>query len=288
MSKELATAITKALRTKRRRPLCGEYLRALQIRFQGSKGMLSVDYKLQGRAICLRPSMIKFQAPESREIEIARAFDRPGAYFLNRPLIMLLEGLGVPYEAFKMYQDKAVRETQASTESLDRAARMLEGHGLGTSYRLPSVMLSLEKLGIDNLSDNSFYQKMLEFAVYHILRMLKNRARIPIPDAWTLVGVADEHKELKEGEIFACIKQVDKRVMYLEGPVLISRSPTIHPGDVQMVNAVGPPPAGSCFLREALQNTVVFSVLGIEHTSYVYLVPRSNSVYQELGHYPRA
>ena len=266
ISKELAVAITQALRTKRRRPLRSKtYLRAFQVRFMGSKGMLSVDYKLQGRAICLRPSMIKFQAPESREIEIARVFDRPGTYFLNRPLIMLLEGLGVEYDVFKKYQDKAVRETQESTESLGRAARMLESHGLGASYRLPSIILGLEKLGIDNLIDNPFYQRMLEFAVYHILRLLKNRARIPVPNAWTLVGVADVHKYLKEGEIFACVKPIDKGIIYLEGPVLISRSPTIHPGDVQVVHAIGPPPAGSCFSKEALQNTVVFSVLGIEH-----------------------
>jgi len=67
ISKELAIAITQALRTKRRRPLCSKiYLWAFQVRFMGSKGMLSVDYKLQGRAICLRPSMIECQAPESR------------------------------------------------------------------------------------------------------------------------------------------------------------------------------------------------------------------------------
>jgi len=56
--------------------------------------MLSVDYTLSGRAICLRDSMIKFSALESREIEIARAFDSPGKYYLNRPLIMILEHLG--------------------------------------------------------------------------------------------------------------------------------------------------------------------------------------------------
>jgi RNA-dependent RNA polymerase len=269
MSKELAIAVTQALRNKRRRLRSKTYVRAFQVRFMGSKGMLCVDYKLQGRAICLRPSMIKFEAPESREIEIARAFDRPGAYFLNRPLIMLLEGLGVTYGVFKKYQDKAVRDTQQSTESLGQAARMLESHGLGASYRLPSIMLSLEKLGIDNLSHQPFYQRMLEFAVYHILRLLKNNARIPVPDAWTLVGVADVHKYLKEGEIFACIKPVDKRVIYLEGPVLISRSPTIHPGDAQVVHAIGPPPADSCFSKEALQNTVVFSVRGTEYVRFV-------------------
>ncbi|KAG5644736.1 hypothetical protein DXG03_007865 [Asterophora parasitica] len=263
MSKELAIEISQELKAKRRR---GRYRkahpRAFQIRFQGSKGMLSVDYTLTGRAICLRPSMIKFEDPVSREIEIARAFDKPGPYFLNRPLIMLLEGLGVKYEVFKLFQDKAVRETEESAKSLGQAARMFETHGLGSSYRLPSVMLGLEKLGIDNIYGSAFYQRVLEFAVHHVLRLLKNRARIPIPDAWTLVGVADVHMFLKEGEIFACIKPTHGHIIYLEGPVLISRSPTIHPGDVQIVHAIGPPPDGSCFAKEPLPNTVVFSVLG--------------------------
>lgn len=64
--------------------------------------MLSVDYTLKGHAICIRPSMIKFAAPNSHTIDIARAFDKPGPYFLNRPLIMMLEGLGVPYHVFKV------------------------------------------------------------------------------------------------------------------------------------------------------------------------------------------
>lgn len=262
MSNELGIEISQELRSKRRRGRYNKnYPRAYQVRFMGSKGMLSVDHSLKGRVVCLRPSMIKFEAPQSPEIEIARAFDRPGPYFLNRPLIMLLEGLGVPYKIFKKFQDKAVEETLLSTESLAHAAQTLENHGLGTSYRLPSVMLALEKLGVHNIPSN-FYQKMLHYAIHHILRVLKNNARIPIPDAWTLVGVADVHKFLKEGEIFACIKPPYGSIIFLEGPVLISRSPTIHPGDVQMANAIGNPPEGSCFSKEPLPNTVVFSVLG--------------------------
>ncbi|RDB29625.1 RNA-dependent RNA polymerase 1 [Hypsizygus marmoreus] len=263
MSKELAVEISRELKSKRRKGRSNKiHPSAFQVRFMGSKGMLSVDYKLSGRAICLRKSMIKFEAPDSTEVEIARAFDRPGAYYLNRPLIMLLEGLGVEYDVFKQFQDKAVQETQESTQSLAHAARMLESHGLGSSFRLPSVMLSLAKLGIDDIYGSLFYQKMLQFAVNHVLRELKNHSRIPVPGGWTLVGVADVHRYLQEGQIFACVKPLHGRKIYLEGPILISRSPTIHPGDVQIVNAIGSPPEGSCFASEALPNTVVFSVLG--------------------------
>ncbi|KAG7099381.1 hypothetical protein E1B28_001236 [Marasmius oreades] len=263
MSRELSRAIWKELKaTKRRSRKSRAKVAAYQIRLMGSKGMLSTDYKLKGMVLTLRPSMIKFQAPDSSQIEIARAFDRPGLYYLNRPLIMLLEGLGVPFETFEMYQDRAVKQAEDATQSLNGAARMLESCGLGTSYRLTSVLLSLSRLGIDTLAWDSFYQKMMQYAVHHVLRMLKNHARIPIPNAWTLVGVADVHRFLKKDQIFACVKPIDSPAIYLEGPVLISRSPTIHPGDIQVVYAIGTPPEGSCFDHEPLSNTVVFSVKG--------------------------
>ncbi|KAJ6627235.1 RdRP-domain-containing protein [Mycena sp. CBHHK59/15] len=266
MSQELAEAIWDELTRKtsrRRNRRVQDHPRAYQIRFQGSKGMLSVDYRLKGHVFCLRPSMIKFSAPQSQTIEIARAFDRPASYFLNRPLVMLLENLGVKYEVFKEYQDKAVQEVQESTRSLATFASMLESHGLGTSYRLTSVLLGLDKLYIDTLSNNNFYQKMLDYAVHHVLRLLKTKAKIPIPGAVTVVGVADVHQYLREGEIFVCTRSSDtNQLHYLKGDVLISRSPTIHPGDVQLVKAIGKPPPGSCFAHEPLPNTVVFSVLG--------------------------
>ncbi|KAI0936237.1 hypothetical protein AcV5_004426 [Taiwanofungus camphoratus] len=264
VSPELAREIWNELRAKRRRARrIKTYPRSFQIRFMGSKGMLSVDYKLSGRAVGIRPSMVKFDAPTSLEIEIARAFDRPGRYYLNRPLIMLLEGLGVPYEAFKTLQDDAVQDAQNSVTSLEKSARLLEAYGLGASFRLTSAMLSLHKLGVGPLTEDMFWQQMMDFAVNHVLRELKHHARIPVPDGWSLVGVADIHGFLEEGEIFACIHDPNEtEPIYLEGPTLVSRSPTIHPGDVQLAVAIGRPPQGSPFAIESLRNSVVFSTKG--------------------------
>lgn len=140
----------------------------------------------------------------------------------------------MPYSTFKRHQDNAVEQVEESTNSLEQAARMLEAYGLGGSYRLPSIMLSLHKLGLQNVDDR-FYHQSLEFAVHHVLRELKQHARIPIPGGWTLVGVADVHGFLKEGEVFACFKHPKSgSTVYLEGRQLISRSPTIHPGDVSI------------------------------------------------------
>jgi RNA-dependent RNA polymerase len=51
---------------------------------------------------------------------------------------------------------------------------------------------------------------------------------------------------------------------YLEGPVLVTRSPCMHPGDVQLVRAIGRPPIGSPFMKDVFPNCVVFSTLGRE------------------------
>jgi hypothetical protein len=175
---------------------------------------------------------------------------------------MLLEGLGVPFSVFKRYQDDADAKTRKAGRSLKDAAALFESHGLGASFRLPSILHHLEKLGINSLPDDDFYNKMLEYGTNHVLRDLKNHARIPIPGAWTLVGVADVHRYLKPHQIFVCIKPINGGKRYLRGRVLVSRSPTIHPGDVTVVEAIGEPPVGSCFVEEPLTNTVVFSVLG--------------------------
>jgi RNA-dependent RNA polymerase len=246
---------------RRRRPLTAP--RAYQIRLMGAKGMLTVDHTLNGRQVNIRDSMIKFQAPHSTTIEIAQAFDRPSPYYLNRPLIMLLEGLGVPYAVFEAYQRSAVQDALDAAQSLHRTARLLEGHGLGGSFRLPSVLQHLEhRLGITTLPD-PFYFRMQEFAVHHVLREMKHRARIPIPGGWILVGVADEHNELREREIFACLRCPQcRKDIYLNGPTMVSRSPTIHPGDVQVLYAKGRPPLNSAYHQEPLRNCVVFSTQG--------------------------
>ena len=183
--------------------------------------MLSVDYKLEGRAICYRQSMSKFEAPESLAVEIARAFDRPSPYYLNRPLITVLSGLGVEYKTFKFYQDMAVREAQDASKDLERASRMLESFGLSASYRLPSIMLHLHKLGV-KMPTERFYHNMMEFATNHVLRELKHHARIPIP-GWTLVGVVDVHGFLEADQVFACVQDFNGRKTYIDGRVVVTR-----------------------------------------------------------------
>ena len=239
--------------------------RRFQIRIQGAKGMVSVDHDLRGRKLCLRPSMIKFYAADSRTLEIADAFVRPSKFYLNRPLIMLLEELDIlgGYDFLKYLQDSVVENTRAATESLCDAAELFDNFNLGRTFDLSTVFRELAGMGI-TAPDDAFSRQIVNYGAHQVLRDLKYRARIPVPNGWNLVGVADVQGYLDEGQIFACVIPVEgQEPMYLYGPTLISRSPVIHRGDVQVVWAIGPPPLGSPFETELLHNSVVFATKGV-------------------------
>ncbi|KAG9008075.1 hypothetical protein FRB94_013732 [Tulasnella sp. JGI-2019a] len=245
---------------------------AYQFRMGGYKGVLAVDYKLRGMEVRLRKSQSKFNSPGAQQIEIAQAFFKPKQVYLNRNLIMILETLGVPASSFIKLQDEAVDDIEMAAHSLRGCADLLlDAHGFGTSFRLSSVFYSLSKLGIGfpeetplHVLNDDFIDRAIEFAANHALRVIKHKARIPVKGSFTLVGVADIHGYLKPNEVFVCIKEKNRRTMWLEGKLLVTRSPQAHPGDVQFVHAIGQPPSDSPFTpkRNPRYNSIVFSTNG--------------------------
>jgi RNA-dependent RNA polymerase len=184
---------------------------AFQVRLGGCKGMFSVDYTRTGDQVYIRDSMEKFDAPDSLDIEIAKAFDKPTPGCLNRPLIMLLETLGLEKDIFLELQRAAVKMTEGAIKSLDTASSLLDAHDLGTSFGLRYVFKNMAGMGADLGTQDDlwpFLEHVLKFCANHVLRDLKYRARIPIPESWTLVGVADEYDLLQEGQIYGeCLSQ---------------------------------------------------------------------------------
>jgi hypothetical protein len=190
--------------------------------------------------------------------------------YLNRPLIKILEDLGLPISTFRSLQDDAVARIHKATTSLSDAAALLERTGLGERAKLPSLLTNLGALLKLKPNDLDPFLKHCEgLAVAEALKSLKFKARIPLPTCVTLVGVADEgeldiHRSitfalltpiskyidgwLAEGEIYACVKRPNQEPFYLKGDVCISRSPSIHPGDVQ-VKLIFVPNCHSSLLR---------------------------------------
>ncbi|KAA1121944.1 hypothetical protein PGTUg99_003244 [Puccinia graminis f. sp. tritici] len=234
-----------------------------QIRLGGYKGMLSLDTTLEGDIVQLRPSMKKFEG-ESYTLDIAEKFDRPFPAFLNRQLIKILEDLGISGQVFLDAQAETVAMVENSQGSMNRSSLVMERAGLGSAVELPQILKQLGRLMDSDRPEEircSFVQDSLDLLAVHCLRELKYNTRIPLPESFNLVGVADEDGCLLENQVFVPIQLPGQRKYCLKGRFAIARSPCLHPGDIQVVYAIGDPPVGSRRLA-SLVNCVVFPVIG--------------------------
>ncbi|KAK2731821.1 hypothetical protein FQN55_004435 [Onygenales sp. PD_40] len=231
-----------------------------QIRCGGAKGMISVDHNLTGEALVMRESMIKFpSAPDSFNIEICGSGIRALPFFLNAPLIKILEDLGVRESSFLKLQADEISRLRATAVSTKQAAAFLEDTNIAKSVGLPWLIQILEGFGLHH-ADDEFLRRVMELAVLIKLRDLKYRARIRVPQAVTLYGIMDETGFLKEGEIFCCsLNETGFREVLVKDKVVVTRSPAMHPGDLQVARAVDVPADSP--LRK-LHNCIAFSQFG--------------------------
>ncbi|KAG7444334.1 RdRP-domain-containing protein [Guyanagaster necrorhizus] len=239
---------------------------ALQFRLGGAKGVLFMDPALTGQMLTIRPSQTKFDSENIRSLDVTTTSAKPIYCYLNRPMIALLEHHKVPNESFKRLQDWAISEVRQIKKSLDAAATTFTHHGLGASFHLESLFRNMARILQVELSQDlhsesgirfDLLKTVIAYGATHILREIKHRARIRVPGSYTLIGVSDEWDCLEEGEVYATIfdPRTNERVA-VEGRVLITRSPQIHPGDVQFATAVRRPELNH------LTNVVVFSCRG--------------------------
>lgn len=135
--------------------------------------MLSLDTRLEGDVICLRPSMIKFQGLDTN-LEICGSGLRPLPMYLNRLLIKILEDLGVESQAFLKLQEIAVENLRNTTKSPLNAASFLERTQIGKAARVSWLIRKLHYLDIDFHNDD-LLRNTLELAVLVQLRELKHR-----------------------------------------------------------------------------------------------------------------
>jgi hypothetical protein len=250
---------------------------ALQIRFQGAKGMVSVDTRLEGEKMLLRSNMKKFETESSWILEVCGAAFKPLPMFLNRQLIKILEDLGVPSQVFLDLQSDVIAKLRYMTESPVNTAFFLR-QSVPQATKISSLIEHLGEAGLD-YHDDVFLYSVVELAVVTDLRDLKYRGRIAIEEGMTLYGIMDETGYLQEGEVFVITEQkwssatstasngyldldaaipTGKQVL-VNNRVIITRSPAMHPGDVQLVRAVDVPEDSPL---QHLRNVVVFSQHG--------------------------
>ncbi|KAK5049094.1 hypothetical protein LTR84_005517 [Exophiala bonariae] len=229
-----------------------------QIRYGGAKGMIALDSRLAGDALRFRRSMMKFPGSDSLDFEICNNAFRALPYYLNQQSIKILEDMGVDDEFFFFHQNREVRRLRSTTSSASSASKFLKRHSIGNRISLPWLIRKLEVLGL-SFRDDPFLKNIVEIAVLLELRSLKYKSRIPVEDGYTLHGIMDETGFLKEGEIFCTVEEAGKDRVVVQRNVVVTRSPALHPGDIQLANAVHPP-YGSPLLD--LRNCVCFSQHG--------------------------
>lgn len=225
ISKELLEAVWRVYGTRRAlKPT------ALQLRYQGYKGMVSLDPRLPGKRLMLRENMKKFEAPSANHLEICGAGFRPLPMMLNRQLIRILQDLGIPLEAFMKLQQRAVDELRVMTGNAINTSHFLEQTD-SRATNVPSLIYRLWKVGLDYHQD-SFLSKVVEINVITKLRDIRYRGRIPIPidGGVTLYGIMDETCTLKENEVHV-VRVSHHYAMSIGNSLTLRRSPKVDQGE---------------------------------------------------------
>ncbi|KAK3303922.1 RNA dependent RNA polymerase-domain-containing protein [Chaetomium strumarium] len=229
-----------------------------QIRWAGAKGMLAVDPRLVGNLICIRPSMIKFPSND-KQLEICDMGSKPIPMVLNRPLIKIMEDMGAPREWFLELQSREVRRLQGLTASVYNTASFLRAQRIGESIQLHKFLRQTEAMGLDYRQDG-FLRGAVEAILLQELRLLKHKSRIPVRKGMTLFGVPDETGYLKEGQVYVTFDKGDRHSEPPgSGPVIVTRSPAMHPGDVRVAYNTIPPNEHPLV---HYRNCIVFSTWG--------------------------
>ena len=122
---------------------------------------------------------------------------------------MALEDRGVTKKTFERLQEEAKASINVSGHSLEKFSCLLTKHNLAGKFHLAFILEQLSKLGLDfkDIIGGTFFERLLRFSMNHSLREVKFKARIPVPNSYQLVGIADEgqayiREGVKEEDVF--------------------------------------------------------------------------------------
>ncbi|KAL2863858.1 RNA dependent RNA polymerase [Aspergillus lucknowensis] len=222
--------------------------------------MLGVDSRLKGSQIRVRPSMIKFESTDLRDLEICDVASKPIPLVLNRQVIKILEDMGVPDRWFSKLQGLRVDQLRTATATTKNTAKFLRGQDVAECIKLYRFFLLIDHLQL-NYKEVPFLRAVVEAMVLRELRLLKHKARIPVKNGITLYGIMDETGFLKENEVYVTYDTIENRFAAPPGHcrLLVTRSPALHDGDIQYVYNARPP-KGHALTKH--KNCIVFSQKG--------------------------
>ncbi|KAI9244196.1 RNA dependent RNA polymerase-domain-containing protein [Phascolomyces articulosus] len=225
---------------------------AFQIRWGGAKGVLTVvpgkKFK-KNKQVAFRPSQIKFQS-KHKMLEVIRVSHASMTY-LNRQIISLLSSLGVPNFVFLTLLDMMRKTLDKMLRDSFQCAQMLRAQG--DEFGIHGQIARLVEAGFLDSGD-PFVKNLVNMFRVSKLNEAKKKARIPVQEAVSALGVLDETNTLKEGQIFCQLSDRKKKIIH--GPCVLYRCPSLHPGDIRMVEAV------DCPALRDLYDVIVFSQQG--------------------------
>ncbi|KAK3330950.1 RNA dependent RNA polymerase-domain-containing protein [Apodospora peruviana] len=242
---------------------------AYQFRMGGCKGVLVTWPDVRGTEVHIRKSQEKFFA-EFNGLEVIRCSNFSSAT-LNRQTITILSCLGVPDWVFvEMMADQLSSYDAAMTDSM-KAVTLLSRF-----VDENQMTLTIAQMLLDGFMEahEPFVQTVLQLWRSWSIKSLKEKARLTVDQGAFVLGCVDETKTLQghfranEGkkdisidklpQIFLQVPDPDDRGVYkvITGLCLVGRNPSLHPGDVRVVNAVDVPA-----LRH-IRDVVVFPLKG--------------------------
>jgi RNA-dependent RNA polymerase len=234
----------------------------IQVRIGGAKGTLT-GWNLQdlnkitrvahpvGFDVYLRPSMVKFKAPY-RHLEVVKIGART-PYYLNRHVILLLNASGVSIDTFCEMQRTMLDDLNMLLIDRDRAMDLLPSLG-GADSTLTSTLMHMINSGLSPSEEPFLYSCLHAIRAYHLTN-LRKKARIFVEKGVVLMAGLDESGLLPDGCVFLQLQrscgssETDANASSKDpnhfapilGPVMVTKHPALHPGDVRMLLAVDIP-----------------------------------------------
>ncbi len=242
---------------------------AFQFRMGGCKGVLVVWPDAKGTEVHVRPSQEKFSA-QYNGLEIIRPSQFSTAT-LNRQTITIISCLGVPNDVFIDMMEKQISGYNTAMTNKDKAVELLS-----TCIDENMTTATIATMVLDGFmhTQEPFVRTLLQLWRSWSIKALKEKARLIVDQGAFLLGCVDEtgtlrgHSKATEGrkkiprdqlpQIFLQVPDPKDRGAYkvITGLCLVGRNPSLHPGDIRVVEAVDVPQ-----LRH-LRDVVVFPLKG--------------------------
>ncbi|KAK7985082.1 hypothetical protein PG996_005678 [Apiospora saccharicola] len=227
---------------------------AFQFRMGGNKGILVTWDDAKWNEVQIRPSQNKFTSV-ARNIEIIRPSQFSVAT-LNRQTIAILSCLGVPDEVFMDLTKHQLTDYRLAMEDQDTALRLL-----GRFVDENGITTTLGQMIRDGFMtvQEPFALTVLQLWRAWSMKLLREKARIVVEQGAFVFGCVDEtkclrgHRDAEESDmtknretlpqIFLQVPQVDEPDNYriITGLCVVGRNPSLHPGDLRVVEAVDAP-----------------------------------------------